>query len=238
MDRNRLWIIGTVAVMLVVVVAGWFLGIQPQLNAASAASENLTTVKSQNAASERQLVALKSDFKGMGELTDKVTSLRKSVPSSAQLSTFVTEIDSLSSQYGVAVKTIAVSDAKAYTPPVAAAVAPAPGATPSPTPSPSASAAPVVVAPVAPAAPALVTNPKITAANFIAIPIDVAISGPYSNVLNFVKGLQNGQRLFLVTNLTTAPPSTKTDQAGAVEATVKGLVYVLLAQGTSTAGTK
>ncbi|TXN30302.1 hypothetical protein [Lacisediminihabitans profunda] len=235
MDRNRLWIIGTVAVMLVVVVAGWFLGIQPQLNAASAASQNLTTVKSQNAASERQLVALKSDFKGMGELTKKVTSLRKSVPSSAQLSTFVTEIDSLSSQYGVAVKTITVSDAKAYTPPVTV-VAPAPGATPSPTPSPSASAAPVVVGPVAPEAPALVTNPKITAANFIAIPIDVAISGPYSNVLNFVKGLQTGQRLFLVTNLTTAPPSTKTAQG--VEATVKGLVYVLLAQGTSTAGTK
>ena len=230
MDRNRLWIIGTVATMIVVVVLGWFLGIQPQLSAANAASQSLTSAQEQNAASQNLLVTLKSDFAGIGKLTDTNVALRKSVPSSAQLSTFVTELDALSGENGVAVTAITVSDAQAYTPPVIAA--PAPAATPSPAPSASASAAPVPVAPVAPAAPAVVTNPKITPANFIAIPIDLKISGPFANVLNFVKGLQTGDRLFLVTDLSTVPSTGKGAQPTAVDASVKGLVYVLLAGGT------
>ena len=217
--------------MAVVVVVGWFLGIQPQLNAANAASESRTSEAARNARSVRLLVTLKRDFEGIGELKDSNATLRRSVPSSAQLSTFVTELDALSSQNGVAVTTITVSDAKAYTPPVIVAAADT-GAAASPTPSPSASAAPVVAAPVAPPAPPLVTNPKITAANFIAIPIDLKISGPYANVLNFVKGLQAGERLFLVTNLSTAPPTAKTAVASTVDADIKGLIYVLIAGGT------
>ena len=230
MDRNRLWIIGTVATMIVVVVLGFFLGIQPQLSAANAASQSLTSVQEQNAASQNLLVSLKSDFEGIGKLTDKNVALRKSVPSSAQLSTFVTELDALSGENGVALTAITVSDAQAYTPPIIAA--PAPAVTPSPAPSASASAAPVPVAPVAPAAPAVVTNPKITPVNFIAIPIDLKISGPFANVLDFVKGLQTGDRLFLVTDLSTAPSTEKGAQPSAVDARVKGLIYVLLAEGT------
>jgi Tfp pilus assembly protein PilO len=229
-DRNRLWIIGTVAMMVVVVVGGWFLGIQPQLSAANAASESSASEAAQNATSERLLVTLKRDFAGIGELKDSNATLRRSVPSSAQLSTFVTELDVLASQNGVSVTTITVSDAKAYTPPVIVAVA-VTGAAASPTPSPATSAAPVVAAPVAPQAPPLVTNPKITAANFIAIPIDLKISGQYANVLNFVKGLQTGERLFLVTNLSTAPPTATTAVTSTADAEIKGLIYVLIAGG-------
>jgi Tfp pilus assembly protein PilO len=216
--------------MVVIVVFGWFVGIQPQLNAANAASQSLASVTAQNAASQSLLVTLKTDFEGIDKLKGTNAELRKSVPSSAQLSTFVTELDTLSSQTGVAVTAITVSDAEAYTPPAIVA-APAAAAAPTPTPSPSASAAPVPVAPVAPAAPAVVTNPKITPANFIAIPIDLKISGPFANVLNFVKGLQTGDRLFLVTDLTTVPSTGKGAQPTAVDASVKGLVYVLLAGG-------
>ncbi|MBC7762952.1 MAG: hypothetical protein H7201_14410 [Candidatus Saccharibacteria bacterium] len=231
MDRNRLWVVGTVAMMVVVVVGGWFLGIQPQLSAANAASESRTSEAVRNATSERLLVTLKRDFAGIGELKDSNATLRRSVPSSAQLSTFVTELDALAGQNGVAVTKITVSDAMAYTPPVIVAAA-VTGAAASPTPSPSASAAPVVAAPVAPQAPPLVTDPKITAANFIAIPIALQITGPYTNVLNFVKGLQAGERLFLVTNLSTAPSTAKTAVASTVDAGVKGLIYVLIAGGT------
>ena len=218
--------------MAVVVVVGWFLGIQPQLNAANAASESRTSEAARNATSERLLVTLKKDFEGIGELKDSNATLRRSVPSSAQLSTFVTELDALSAQNGVAITKITVSDATSYTPPVIVVAAAVTGAAASPTPSPTASAAPVVAAPVAPQAPPLVTNPKITAANFIAIPIDLKISGPYANVLNFVKGLQAGERLFLVTNLSTAPPTAKTAVASTVDADIKGLIYVLIAGGT------
>jgi hypothetical protein len=73
-----------------------------------------------------------------------------------------------------------------------------------------------------------VTNAKITAANFIAIPIQLAVSGPYANVLDFVNGLQMGPRLFLVTALTTKSSTDPKPAPGAVDATVGGFVYVVL----------
>jgi len=80
--------------------------------------------------------------------------------------------------------------------------------------------------------------PGITAANFAAIPVQLALTGSYDKVLDFVNGLQNGSRLFLVTALstTTADATTGTAAAppGGVDATVGGLVYVLLPDAAGT----
>jgi Tfp pilus assembly protein PilO len=236
MDRNRLWTIGAGLAMVVVLVMGWFLGIQPQLSSATTAGDNLATTQTQNAASSASIAKLKTDFEGITKLTQDVATLRESVPSSAQISAFVTELDSLAGQHQVEVKSIGISDAKAYTPPAVIAAAPAAGTSPSPSPSPIPTATNVPVsAPAAPTAPVLVTNSKITAANFIAIPVQLSIKGPYSNVLEFVRGLQTGPRLFLVTTMSTKPPGDKAS-AGSVDASVGGLVYVLLANGASVAG--
>jgi 3-oxoacyl-ACP reductase-like protein len=140
------------------------------------------------------------------------------------MSSFVSEINSLAAAHSVTVNTITVTDATPYTPPVAPAPTPTASASPSPSPTPTAAAP---VAPTGPAAAPQVTNSKITAANFIAIPVKVSISGSYSAVLDFVSGLQSGPRLFLVNAL-----STDTKDGG-VDATVGGLVYVLLAPGTT-----
>ena len=230
MDVKRLWTIGAVLAMVVVVVAGWFLGIQPQLAEANTASQNLANAQTQNATSANSLAKLKADYEGIAGLKKSVDSLRQSVPSSAQLSAFVTELDLLGGEHQVQVKSISVADAKPYTPPVPVAVAPAagtPGA-PAASPSPSPSGAPVASAPVAPMAPAVVTNPKITAANFVAIPVTLQVAGSYSKVLDFVKGLQAGERLFLVTTFSTTESKESTSATGQVNASVGGLVYVLL----------
>jgi Tfp pilus assembly protein PilO len=241
MDTNRLWTIGAGLAMVVVVVMGWFLGIQPQLSSATIASADLAATQTRNDASSASIAKLKADFEGITKLTRDAAALRESVPSSAQISAFVTELDSLAGEHQVEVNSITVSDAKAYTPPVVVAAAPAVGN--SATSSPAATPAPTnvpVSAPAAPTAPALVTNPKITAANFIAIPVQLSLKGPYLKVLEFVKGLQTGPRLFLVTTMSTKPPADKT-AGGSVDATVGGLVYVILANGasgTSEASTK
>jgi Tfp pilus assembly protein PilO len=238
MDRNRLWTIGAALAMVVVLVMGWFLGIQPQLSSATTASDNLAATQTKNAASSASIAKLKSDFEGITKLTQDVAALRESVPSSAEISAFVTELDSLAIEHQVEVKSLTVSDATPYTPPVVVAATPAAGtsASPSPTPTPAPTSAPVS-APAAPTAPVRVTNPKITAANFIAIPMQLKIAGPYSRVLDFVRGLQTGPRLFLVTTMSTAASDPKA-ASGPVDATVGGLVYVLLASGASgTSGT-
>ena len=240
MDAKRLWTIGAVLAMVLVVVLGWFLGIQPQLAEANSASQNLATAQTQNAAGANSLVKLKADYEGIAELKKSVESLRQSVPSSAQLSAFVTELDLLGGEHQVEVKSISVSDAKPYTPPAPVAVAPAPGtpAAPTASPSPSPSSAPVASAPMAPTAPAVVTNPRITAANFVAIPVALKVSGTYSKVLDFVKGLQAGERLFLVTTFATTELKDPTSAASQVSASVGGLVYVLLDNGANTTGAK
>ncbi|MDQ1588756.1 MAG: hypothetical protein QOJ77_1921 [Microbacteriaceae bacterium] len=224
MDRNRLWLIGLVAVMVAVAALGWVLGIQPQLAAVADADQQRATVQAQNAENEAVLAKLKKDYSSIGELKQQLVSLRQSVPASAEMSTFVTELDALAGAHQVTVKSISVSDAMPYTPPAAPAAAPTSTASPSPTAAP----APVAAAPTAPTAPPAVTNSKITAANFIAIPIQLSLSGTYSNVLDFVNGLQMGPRLFLVTTLSTTASSGTTAGAGAVDSSVGGFVYVVL----------
>ncbi|MCU1585285.1 MAG: hypothetical protein JWM49_1841 [Microbacteriaceae bacterium] len=224
MDRNRLWTIGAVLVMVALVAGGWFLGIQPQVAAAAAADQGRATTNATNATAASLLASLKKDYSDLAPLKTRLATLEESVPSGNGMSSFVSEINSLAGAHGVTVNTITVADPTPYTPPVAPAPTPSASASPSPSPSPSATAA-APAAPTGPAASPQVTNPKITAANFIAIPVTLAISGTYSDVLDVVSGLQSGPRLFLVDALSTDTKS------GAVDATVGGLVYVLLAAG-------
>ena len=232
MDKNRLWIIGAIAVMVAIVAAGWFLGIQPQLAVAAAADQDRASTQVQNAANETLLASLKKDYGNIGKLKTQLSSLRDSVPEGSKISAFVTELDSLAGAHQITVNSITVNDATPYAPPVSAAT-PAPGAsaTPTPTPTPTPSATPAPVAPTAPVGPLQVTNPKITAANFVAIPVQLSITGQYANVLDFVDGLQTGPRLFLVTSLSI------TSAKGGVESSIGGFVYVLLQSGTGATAT-
>jgi Tfp pilus assembly protein PilO len=207
--------------MVVLVAGGWFLGIQPQLTAAAAADQSRVTTDATNATDQSLLAALKKDYSDLAPLKTRLATLEQSVPSKANMSSFVSELNSLAGANAITVNTITVADATPYTPPVAPAPAPSSSASPSPSPSPSATAT-APVAPTGPVAPPQVTNPSITAANFVAIPVTLSISGTYSKVLEFVSGLQSGPRLFLVNALST---DTKN---GSVDATVGGLVYVLL----------
>lgn len=257
-DRNRLWILGAVVVMVAVVAGGWFLGIQPQLDAGSAANQTQQTVEAQNAQSAATLVALKKDYQGIGALKKQLAQLQQSVPSTAAMSDFVTELDQLGGAHGVSVTSISVSDALPYVPPApaagAAGSASAPSgsaagsgskSTPTPAPSPTATATPAPsAAPASGAASAtgtVASAPGITATNFAAIPVQLALTGSYDKVLDFVHGLQNGPRLFLVTAISTSAASAASGAAapppGAVDAKVGGLVYVLLPAAAGTGGT-
>jgi Tfp pilus assembly protein PilO len=219
-----LWTIGAVLVMVALVAGGWFLGIQPQVAAAALANQTRVTTEGTNATAESLLASLKKDYSDLTPLKARLASLVESVPNAANMSSFVSEINSLAGAHGVTVNTITVADATPYTPPIAPAPAPSASASPSPSPSPSATAA-APVAPTGPVAPPQVTNPKITAVNFVAIPVTLSITGSYSNVLDIVSGLQSGPRLFLVDALST------TTNGSNVDATVGGLVYVLVDAG-------
>jgi Tfp pilus assembly protein PilO len=211
-DKNRLWIIGSVAAMVVVVALGLLFGIQPQLTAAVTADQQRQTVAADNATKLAQLHKLESDFKQLPALKESLKQLAESVPSHPDLAAMISNLDALAAGTGTTIESIAVKDAQPYAPP---AVTPAPasgtpGSTATPTSTPAPTAAPTAT-PAKPRAPAPVTNSQVTAANFVAIPVTISVNGTYGQALNFVDGLQHGKRLFLVTTFA----STKSAEAAA-----------------------
>lgn len=225
MDKTRLWIIGSVLVMVAVVALGWLLGIQPQLDQATAASAQTASVESGNTVKAAVLAKMKKDSENLGALKKQLTELGTSVPSKAEWSSFGDELNGMATANAVTIVASTAGDGQAYALPESpAAAAPAAGstggstATPSPTPTPTATAAPVKV----PGSPPL-TSPLITSADFTLIPVSVTVRGSEDQVLGFVRSAQNGSRLFLVNGLTIDPSAS----APGFDAQLSGYIYVL-----------
>lgn len=210
MNKNKTWVMGAVLAIVLIIGGGWLVGIRPQMSAIADANQKRATVQLQNATSQALLVKLRKDYEGIDKLNQQLNLLRVAVPSSAQISTFVTELNTLASSHQIIVKSISVSDAKPYSPSVATTGS----------------------------AQSAATNSKITSANFILIPVQLSVSGPYAKVLDFVHQVQIGSRLFFVSMLSSSGSTDTKGTANAkrptaatpekVDATIGGLVYVLL----------
>lgn len=235
MDKTRLWMIASVLVMALVVAGGWFLGVQPQLGAIAEAESQTTSVQQTNAAYARALAKLKKDAADLPALKAKLASLAASVPEGSAVPAFIDQLNALYTASNVVCIDQSFSDAVAYSPVAPAAPAapaapsgsqtPAPGATstPAPAPTPAAGTPPVV-------------SSLITATNFAARPVSVTVRGQFADILNFVNGLQTGQRLFLVTSFSTMPATDAGAGAGSLDAKIAGYVFSLTPDGQGGAG--
>lgn len=227
MDKNRIWTIGSVLLIVAVLGLGFLLGVQPQLSAVATANTERAAVDATNAAAEVKLAALKEQFEGIDELKAELAPLVESVPTGANAPELVDQLDALGKSVGVTLTAITVADAQPYTPVEAAAPAPVPEADATTEPA-SADTAAVVPAPV-PVSPAAgappLANPLVTPGNVAVLQVQVSVKGSYAQVLDYVNGLQSGKRLFLVTTLNTTALS---ENDGIVDATVGGLVYAAL----------
>lgn len=218
-QSNRLWAVACITVMVLLILAGWFVGIQPALAAITTAESDRAAVEGQIATQQATIATLEAQQKKLPELTKKYDALLKSIPTTPGTSSFIDGLDALALQSGVLIKGFTVGEPLAYTVPLSAV--PVPVAT-EPTTDPAAAPVPPAVPEVTPA----VTNPLITPDNFVGIVVTIDLAGTYESVLGFVNGLQSGDRLFLVTGITSA----KNADAGAenvVAAHVTGYIYVL-----------
>jgi len=227
MTRNRLNMLLAVVAMVVVALAGFFLGVQPHLAQAASDRTDQVTVDATNRTTAAELARLKERAESLPKLKAELAALTASVPSSASMSSFYGAVDSVAAKAGVKVSAITTSDAVAYTAPAAATDA-APEATDGATAEPTTGAADGATAPL--------TDPAISAANFSAIPVSVSVDGSFDQALSFVGGMQDGARLFLVTTVSSSVSQDSTDPAAAVATTwtFGGYVYVLTA-GSDTA---
>lgn len=213
MNKNRMSVFGAILAMVVTVAGGWLFGIAPQLTTVASANRDRATVITANTRNEILLAKLKRDYENIDALKNQVTTLQESVPTTADVSSFVTELNSLANARKVTLKSINVSDARAYTPTTQATAA---KTTPSGSPQ---------------------TNPKITTTNFVTIPVTIGVTGDYSKVLDFVNDVQLGRRLFLVSTLSSMGATNSKGVKGSpttsggsqkVESTIAGFMYVLL----------
>lgn len=213
MNKSRFWVVAAILATVVTIAGGWFIGISPQLAAATSAKADRSQVMAANARNQILLAKLKRDYRNIDALKNQILTLQESVPPQADIPSFVTELNTLANARGVTLKSFSVSDAKPYTPI-------ARNSTGENNLSGSAQ-----------------TNPKITSNNFFPIPVQIAVSGDYGKVLDFVNDVQLGRRLFLVsalssmgaTNSKGAKGSPTTSGAGArVDSSVSGFIYVLL----------
>lgn len=240
MDKNKIWIAGSVLLMVVALGLGWFLGVEPQLSSAAVAESQRASVQALNVQQEATLASLKKNFANMNALKAQLADLSESVPSDTAIPAFVDEVDAIGSSTGVTVAGIAVADAKPYTPvsppaPTGGAATPTPTATPSPGATPTATPTPTPTA--VPGMPP-VTSSKLTSANFSSLAVTLTVKGTYGQALAFVNGLQTGKRLFLVNgiNTTTATSSSGSAKAapGEETTTVNGLIFVVTTTPTGT----
>ncbi|WP_412169127.1 hypothetical protein ACLUS2_012150 [Curtobacterium flaccumfaciens pv. flaccumfaciens] len=238
MTRNRLNMLLAVVAMVVVALAGFFLGVQPHLAQAASDRTDQVSVDATNRTTAAELARLKDRAKSLPAMKAELAELTTSVPSSANMSSFYGAVDGVAARAGVKVSAITTSDAVAYTAPVAASTAAGTEdssasatdeATDEATPEPTAASTGAATVPV--------TDPAISAANFSAIPVSVSVDGSFDQALSFVGGMQDGARLFLVTTVSSSISQDSTDPAAAAATTwtFGGYVYVLTADSDTAA---
>ncbi len=190
MKGNRLWLLGTVAVMAAVVLLGWFLGIAPRLAEADATGIELASVEQLNLVQEAEIAALQAQQSDTEALQEELATLRDAIPSSVRADAFVDSVTAAAAQAGVAIKSIRFEDPGPWGVAPESEGAPSPTAEESTTPPPFPTADPGVFT--------------------VAVSIEV-IGDPLATIA-FARLLQEGERLFLATTFgfTTDPDKVAT----------------------------
>lgn len=222
MNKNRLSLFVALAATLVVLAGGWFLGAQPQLAQASDNSAQQADIDATNARNRAELHRLEKAYTSLDATKAELAALRASIPSSTDTASLLTQLNGAGAASGVTVTSITIGDPKSYTP-----VAAEPDASASASPSAEATASAAPTAAATPAAPTPHSDAQITSANFVVVPVTVAVKGSYDQAIAFTKHVQNGDRLFLVNGLA----ATSSDSGGAPmddqSWSLSGYVYVL-----------
>lgn len=224
MNNNRIWVGGSLALAAIVLLTGWFVGVSPMLAMAAKTESDRAMVLTQNDALGITLASLKERYTKLGGLRAELADLRGPLPGDADMPAFLGQLDRLAASSGAKVTSIAVSDGLPFIPAIpeqivaveqAPAEAPVGGVQPT-----VADVSTPAVIDVAAIAGAELVTPE----SFVSIPVGITASGSLEQVTAFMKGLQTGKRLFLVTkfSMMVEPAS------GLYSLSIDGFAYTLV----------
>jgi hypothetical protein len=118
--------------MAVVLLMGWTLGVSPLLSQASDADSQAASINESNQAAEAKVAALRTKSVQLPAMQAELLGLRSSIPTGADMSVFLKEINQLCAEHHVTLTNVAVTDALIPVAPVAPVAPPATGATSKP----------------------------------------------------------------------------------------------------------
>ncbi|MDM7831221.1 hypothetical protein [Cellulomonas edaphi] len=222
-SKRSTWIGGTVVVALVLGAAAWFLAISPTLASAQETRTQASETRDANELLEQSVALLKAQSAKLPEYKKELAALQVQIPTTAKLSAYLRQIDTIAESHGVVVTSLSPSPAVPFTVPVAAAPAPAPAAEGEQTTDPNATPT-----------PAPVVDSGVPA-GMVAIPVSVTVVGTFENAQAFLKDMQSGeQRILLIGTMmltsqkeagaTGGRPATK---EGDAELVITGFIYAL-----------
>ncbi len=216
-NRLTMLIVGVLAIAGL--AGGWFLGVEPQLSAASATDVQLEQAVNQNQVTQAQVISLKATKSKLPALNAALSKLKLAVPEGVDGSALLAAVSAMASSAGASISGFALTAPGPYVVPV---VAVAPVATAGPTGTTNTNAAPAAAT-----ATALVpySDPAISPSNFAVIPFTTSATAANPQaLLNFLQSLQTADRLVLVTAAGLAAPAA--GQPAVYTLTVSGSVYM------------
>lgn len=230
-SKARAWIVGTVIVAIMILVAAWFLLISPVLASAGETSDLATAQDEQNALERTRITALKADFDKLDIHKQELASLRQGIPAQLDHSQFQRDIATIALAHNVTVMSLTTSSSVEVTFDLPAPDAPA-----------AAESDETATEGADAATPAAEPAPLVS--GMYEVPITIELIGTYENVLSFVTELQTvNPRLILVTSID-GTALKAADASGGAPATadgdlsvvLTGQMYVLLDEGAVAAG--
>lgn len=225
------WVIGTVLLEVVILVAAWLLLVAPKLGEVADTRAAHEDALVQQELLRQRLATLREQYEHIDEYRAELASLRTQVPADAALAAYVDELQALATGAGVTIVTLAPGEPVTFGAGQPTAPAPAPAEGEDGSTDADATADGDATDEAAPAPqPAAPTGPVL-----VSVPVTMNVVGTYDAAATFLASVQEGaQRLFLVTSTSFV----RLDEAdatggrpavadGDVELTVTGQMYVL-----------
>jgi Tfp pilus assembly protein PilO len=211
MTQSRRWVAGAAAAMVLLVLASYFLLIQPKRAQASSLRSQKVAQQQANDQLGLDIAQLKSQFASLPARQAELAVIQQQLPASANLPTLIRNLTTIANEAGVTLNSIAPSAPQAVTAPASVTTG------------------------------AATAGSTASTQGLYEIPVTIIVQGDYASSELFLQRVQTQmRRAFLVQSLSigkaaTAATGQAAPAAGAISTTLTGDVFVL--QPTAVTGT-
>ncbi|MGL3148739.1 type 4a pilus biogenesis protein PilO [Microbacterium sp. A82] len=117
MSKYRLTLVAIGLLAVIILMAGWFVGVQPQLDRISTANAQTASIKQINLVQERKNAALAEDHARIDEYRGQLAHLQTKVPANRSQQALIDQINAAAESTGVTMSNLSFDTPHAYAAP-------------------------------------------------------------------------------------------------------------------------